>query len=50
MGLGLVDASLVALAAWLATARVATLDERHFRVLQPLSGERSFTLLPADAG
>lgn len=48
MGLGLVDASLVALAARLPTTRIATLDERHFRALTPLTGEPAFTLLPAD--
>ena len=48
MGLGLVDAALVALAARLPTTRIATLDERHFRVLTPLTGEPAFTLLPAD--
>jgi uncharacterized protein len=46
---GLADASLVALAAHLGTARIATLDERDFRTLAPLTGEPSFTLLPADA-
>ncbi len=48
--LGLTDASLVALAAELDTTRMATLDERHFRAVRPLSGEAAFTLLPADAG
>jgi uncharacterized protein len=48
MRLGLVDASLVALARRLSTTRIATLDERHFRVLEPLTGEPAFTLLPAD--
>jgi uncharacterized protein len=48
MGLGLVDSSLVALAARLATTRIATLDERHFRALEPLTGEPAFTLLPTD--
>jgi uncharacterized protein len=48
MGLGLVDASLVALAARLSSTRIATLDERRFRVLEPLTGEPAFTLLPAD--
>lgn len=48
-GTGLADASLLALAARLGTARIATLDERHFRVVRPLSGEAAFTLLPADA-
>jgi predicted nucleic acid-binding protein len=48
MRLGLVDASLVALAARLSTTRIATLDERHFRLLEPLTGEAAFRLLPAD--
>jgi uncharacterized protein len=48
MGLRLVDSSLVALAARLSTTRIATLDERHFRVLEPLTGEPAFILLPAD--
>ncbi|MGH3147173.1 MAG: type II toxin-antitoxin system VapC family toxin [Rubrobacter sp.] len=47
--IGLADASLVSLAAWLGTTRVATLDERHFRVVRPLTGEAAFVLLPADA-
>jgi predicted nucleic acid-binding protein len=46
--LGLTDASLVALAAHLETTRIATLDERHFRAVRPLTGPDSFTLLPAD--
>ncbi len=47
--LGLTDASLIALAAHLETTRVATLDERHFRAVRPLSNDAtSFTLLPAD--
>lgn len=47
--LGLTDASLAALAAHLGTTRIATLDERHFRAVRPLSGKAdSFTLLPAD--
>lgn len=49
IGLGLADASLVALAGELETTRIATFDERHFRALAPLSGGSSFTLLPADA-
>jgi uncharacterized protein len=48
-GLGLSDASLLTLAARLGTTRVATLDERHFRALRPLTGEAAFVLLPADA-
>lgn len=49
LGLGLVDASLVALAGALETNRIASFDERHFRAVEPLSGEKSFVLLPADA-
>jgi uncharacterized protein len=47
--LGLTDASLVALASHLGTTLLATLDERHFRTVGPLSGEAALTLLPADA-
>lgn len=49
LSLGLVDASLVALAAHLGTVRIATFDERHFRVVKPLTGESAFTLLPTDS-
>ncbi|HEV3313143.1 MAG TPA: PIN domain-containing protein [Chloroflexota bacterium] len=45
----LADASLVALADRVATIEIATLDERHFRVLRPLSGGDAFRLLPRDA-
>ncbi len=48
-GLGMTDASLVALAAHLETIEIATLDERHFRPLAPLGGQQAFRLLPADA-
>lgn len=48
IGLGLTDASLVALAGRLETRRIASFDERHFRAVEPLSGG-SFELLPADA-
>jgi uncharacterized protein len=47
--IGLTDASLVALAGHRDTTQILTLDERHFRTLTPLTGEPSFTLLPADA-
>jgi uncharacterized protein len=47
--LGLTDASLVVLAARLGTIQIATLDERHFRGLEPLTGGPAFVLLPADA-
>jgi predicted nucleic acid-binding protein len=49
MELGLADASLLALAARHGTLEIATLDERHFRALRPLSGKAgAFTLMPAD--
>jgi predicted nucleic acid-binding protein len=48
-GLGLADASLVAIAGRLGVTEIATLDERHFRPLRPLTGEDAFRLLPADA-
>lgn len=48
-GLGLVDASLVALAGVLETNRIATFDERHFRAVEPLDGTGAFTLFPEDA-
>jgi predicted nucleic acid-binding protein len=48
-GLGLADASLVALAERLGTIDIATLDERHFRVVRPATGGEAFRLLPADA-
>lgn len=47
--IGLADASLISLAARLGTTNIATLDERHFRTVGPLTGEAAFTLLPADA-
>ena len=47
-GLGLADASLVALAERLGTIEIATLDERHFRAVRPLAGGKAFRLLPAD--
>lgn len=51
IGLGLTDASLIALAAHFETTRIATLDERHFRAVKPSGdGADRFTLLPADAG
>lgn len=45
--LGLADASIVVLAARYRITRILTLDERHFRSVQPLGGG-SFTLLPTD--
>ncbi|GEM_PF-2495406 len=49
MELSLADASLVVLAARLQTIDIATLDERNFRKLKPLTGPKAFRLLPADA-
>ena len=46
--LGLADASLIALASRLETTRIATLDERLFRIVKPLTGQAAFVLLPAD--
>jgi hypothetical protein len=40
---------IVALAARLQTVEIATFDERHFRVMRPLSGGDAFRLLPRDA-
>jgi uncharacterized protein len=48
-GLGLADASLVALGERLGTIEIATLDERHFRAVRPLAGGKVFKLMPADA-
>jgi predicted nucleic acid-binding protein len=49
LGIGLADASLVALAARLDTADIATFDERHFRAIQPENAAAAFRLLPIDA-
>ena len=46
--LGLTDASLVALADRVETVDIATLDERHFRAVRPLSGGDAFRLIPVD--
>jgi predicted nucleic acid-binding protein len=45
--IGLADASIAVIAAMAQTTRVLTLDERHFRAMQPLWG-KAFELLPAD--
>lgn len=45
LGLGGVDASLVAMAERLGVTEVATLDLRHFRVVRPRHVD-AFTLLP----
>ena len=46
--IGLVDASLVALAHRLRSDRIATFDHSHFRTLKTRDG-KPFTILPADA-
>lgn len=43
--LGLVDASIIAIAERLNIERIATLDRRHFSAIRPVHCER-FTLLP----
>lgn len=48
LGVGLADASLVALATRLGTTAIATFDDRHFRAMRPVAGAAAFTLLPAD--
>lgn len=48
-GLGVADASLVALAERVGTVSIATLDERHFRAVAPLAGGDAFRLLPRDS-
>lgn len=48
LDLGLSDLSIAVLARKLATRRILTFDERHFRALRPLQGG-AFTVLPADA-
>ncbi len=48
LGIGLTDASLVALAARVESIEVATFDERHFRAIRPLAGGDAFRLLPMD--
>jgi predicted nucleic acid-binding protein len=47
LGVGLADASLAVLARRFQTVEIATLDERHFRVLTPPGGA-AYRLLPAD--
>ena len=48
LSLGLADASVVATSERLGISRLLTVDQRHFRVVQP-RGFSHFTLLPADA-
>ena len=45
LGLGLVDASLVAVAERLGITQLATLDQRHFRAVRP-SHVDAFELIP----
>lgn len=49
LGIGLADASIVVLAERYGTHDILTLDERHFRAMKPLTGRKSFRLLPTDA-
>lgn len=50
MDIGLTDASLLALAARLGTATLATFDERHFRAVRPLTRHEALRLVPTDQG
>jgi predicted nucleic acid-binding protein len=45
LGLGLVDASVIAVAERLEITQIATLDHRHFRVVRPRH-VAAFELLP----
>lgn len=47
LNIGVTDASLVVVAARYGTTELLSLDERHFRAIQPIWGE-AFRLLPAD--
>lgn len=47
--LGMADASNAVLADRYRTTRILTLDQRHFRALQPLWGAEHFVILPYDA-
>jgi predicted nucleic acid-binding protein len=49
LALGLADATVVATAERLKIHRVFTVDQRHFRAIQPL-GLSHFVILPADQG
>ncbi len=49
LGIGMTDASLVALAARVETLKIATFDERPFRAVRPLIGGAAFQLLPMEA-
>ena len=49
LGLGVVDASVIALAERYGERKVATLDHRHFSVVRPRHGP-AFVLRPARAG
>ena len=46
LGLGGIDASVVAIAERLGVVKIATLDRRHFSVVRPAHVD-AFTLLPA---
>lgn len=48
LGLGLTDASLIALAARVDSHDIATFDERHFRAVVPIGGAPAFRLVPLD--
>lgn len=47
---GVADASIVVLADRFRTVTLLTLDQRHFRALEPLWGASAFRILPYDLG
>ena len=47
LNVGLVDLSIIVIAARFRTTRILTFDQRHFRAMRPLQGG-VFTLLPYD--
>lgn len=49
LGIGLADASVAVVAARFRTVDLLCIDERHFRVIEPLRGGAAFRLLPSDA-
>ena len=47
LNVGLVDLSIIIIAARFRTTRILTFDQRHFRAMRPPQGG-AFTLLPYD--
>jgi hypothetical protein len=49
LGIGIADASVVAVAARYRCLDLFSVDERHFRAVRPVRGGSAFRLLPADS-